>query len=107
EYFSQLKMPDAIKNTPKIALMEASGAIVRGSAKSAGPFSEKMIGAEDFAAMLKELQEDKNISAVIIRLNSPGGSAIASETIYRAIENLKAAGKPVIISMTDTAASGG
>ncbi len=107
DYFAQLKAPAAVKTTPKIALVDASGAIMRGFGESAGALSEKMIGAEDFSQTLLELQENKDISAVIIRLNSPGGSAIASETIYRAIEKLKAAGKPVIVSMTDTAASGG
>lgn len=107
EYFSHMNAPKTAANTPNIALVDASGAIVRGGGQGSGPFSEKMIAAEDFANMLDELHENKNISAVVIRLNSPGGSAIASETIHRAIEKLKAAGKPVIISMTDVAASGG
>ncbi len=107
DYFANLSTPKFIETAPKIALVDAEGMIVRGTGQSGGPLTEKMIGAEDFAALLKELQDNKDISAVIIRLNSPGGSAIASETIYRAMENLKNSGKPVIISMTDTAASGG
>jgi protease-4 len=57
--------------------------------------------------MLKKIEKNNDISAVVIRLNSPGGSAIAAETIFRAVENLKKSGKPVIVSMADVAASGG
>ena len=51
--------------------------------------------------------EDPNIAAIILRIDSPGGSALASEIIWRAISRAKEAGKPVIVSMSDVAASGG
>lgn len=107
DYFSNLPSGEVKNTAPKIALVDASGEIMRGPGQPAGAFSSEMIGAEDFIKALSELQENKEVNAVIIRLNSPGGSAIASETIYHAIERLKASGKPVIISMTDVAASGG
>ena len=56
---------------------------------------------------LLEASEDDNISAVVLRVNSPGGSPVASETILRATQIVQDKGKPVIVSMGPTAASGG
>jgi len=64
------------------------------------------IGGDRFAAELRELRKDDDVKAVVLRVNSPGGSAYASEVIQREIINLKAK-KPVIISMGNYAASGG
>lgn len=65
------------------------------------------IGSESTARLLRQALEDEDISAVVLRIDSPGGSALASEVIHREIEALKAAGKPVVASMGDLAASGG
>ena len=56
---------------------------------------------------LTKIQNDKNVKAVVLRVNSPGGSAYGSEQVWAAIEAIKAAGKPVAVSMGDVAASGG
>jgi protease-4 len=65
------------------------------------------IGGDRFAAELRELRKDDDVKAVVLRVNSPGGSAYASEVIQREIRNLKDTKKPVIVSMGNYAASGG
>jgi len=65
------------------------------------------IGGDRFAAEIRDLRKDSDVKAVVLRVNSPGGSAYASEVIQREIISLKASGKPVIISMGNYAASGG
>jgi protease IV len=90
----------------QIAVLFASGTILRGSSGSA-PFSgEEFLGAEDLAEQLDRLREDDDVAAVVLRVDSPGGSAIASELILRAVDRL-AAEKPLVASMGDVAASGG
>jgi protease-4 len=65
------------------------------------------IGGESTAALLRTARQDEDIRAVVLRVDSPGGSVLASEQIYREVRALKAAGKPVVVSMSDVAASGG
>src|SRR5690606_15766247 len=65
------------------------------------------IGGVSTARLLREAREDEDIAAVVLRIDSPGGSALASEVIHREVEALRAAGKPVVASMGDLAASGG
>lgn len=64
-------------------------------------------GADRISAFLEEAREDRNIKAVLLRINSPGGSAAASQEISEEVDKLRAAGKPVVVSMGDAAASGG
>lgn len=65
------------------------------------------IGGESTAALLHRARDDEDIKAVVLRIDSPGGSVLASEQIYREVSALRAAGKPVVASMGDVAASGG
>jgi protease-4 len=89
------------KNTKnKIAILYAEGTIVDG----AGDATE--IGGDRYARELRKIRKDDEIKAVILRVNSPGGSATASEIILREI-NILSKEKPVIVSMGDVAASGG
>ncbi len=89
-----------------IAFVEAKGAIVRGHA-AASPLSDDGVAADDIIEALHAAASDEKYKAVLLRIDSPGGSAIASESIYRAVLEVKAAGKPVIVSMGTVAASGG
>lgn len=82
-----------------IALIYAEGDIVSGSA-------DKAIASEDFIKIIREARQDKDIKAIVLRVNSPGGSALASEGIWRELTLARKA-KPVIVSMGDYAASGG
>ena len=66
-----------------------------------------MIGGESTAQLLRQALQDSDIRAVVLRVDSPGGSVLASEQIYREVRALKQAGKPIVVSMGDVAASGG
>src|SRR5699024_976991 len=87
-------------SSDKIAVIYAQGEIIY------GPGSVDKIGPEEINKSLRKAQEDDNIKAVVLRVNSPGGSALSSDLIWKEIENTKKV-KPVIVSMGDLAASGG
>ena len=65
------------------------------------------IYSETLAKQIRELQLDEDVKALVLRVNSPGGSAFGSEEIWKALEDFKASGKPLAVSMSDYAASGG
>lgn len=88
-----------------IGLLYLTGTIVSGSS-SDDPFSGGMVGSDTIAASLRKLREDRSIRAVVLRVDSPGGSGLASDLIWREVE-LTRAQKPVVVSMGDVAASGG
>jgi protease-4 len=91
-----------------IAVIEAEGAIVTGRDKGASPFtSNGAIYSDDLADAIQRATRAKNVKAIVLRINSPGGSDTASEQILDAIRAAKAKGKPVVISMSTYAASGG
>ncbi len=84
----------------RIAVLFAEGEIVDGAG------SESRIGSETLVKSIRQLRRDERVKAVVLRVNSPGGSALASEVILRELQLLKAK-KPLIVSMGDLAASGG
>lgn len=84
----------------RIAVLFAEGTIVDGQGKA------YEIGSESLVKSIRKIARDKDIKAVVLRINSPGGSALASEVILRELQLLKAQ-KPLIVSMGDVAASGG
>ena len=86
----------------RIAVLYAVGDIVDSGSKG-----ETAIVGGDVVRQLGKLAKDKKVKAVVLRVNSPGGSAFASEQIWRALMDLKAAGKTLVVSMGDYAASGG
>jgi protease IV len=90
----------ASKAAEKIAVIYAEGAIVDGSG------SIETVGSDRFTEDFQELREDESVKAVVLRINSPGGSATASDVILREILLTKKK-KPVIVSMGNVAASGG
>lgn len=95
--------------SPKIAIIPVDGLIVSGSAKSS-PYGmgDAMAGASDIVASIEEAANDKSVRVIVLRVNSPGGSPSASETIHRAIIWAKTVKKKsVIVSMGSLAASGG
>ncbi|WP_194767619.1 signal peptide peptidase SppA [Tamlana sp. I1] len=98
-YYASSKIKDySTKN--KIAVIYAQGNIIYGEG------DENNVGQGSMNASLKKAREDEKVKAVVLRINSPGGSALASELIWREIELTKKV-KPVIVSMGDLAASGG
>jgi protease-4 len=89
----------------RIAVIYASGAI--GSGKSSdGPTGEHSVGSDTVAKAINDARDDKNIKAIVLRVDSPGGSSYASDIIWHAVETAKQK-KPVVVSMADMAASGG
>ncbi len=86
---------------PQVAVVVAEGEIIGGD-QPAGH-----IGGESTAALLRQAREDDDVKAVVLRVDSPGGEVFASEQIRREVALLKQAGKPVVVSMGDLAASGG
>ncbi|MDL2308025.1 signal peptide peptidase SppA [Bacteroidales bacterium OttesenSCG-928-C03] len=84
----------------KIAVIYASGSIVDGKTTDG-------IGSTTITQHIKSAYKDSKVKAIVLRVNSPGGSGLASEVIWKEIENAKAAGKTVVTSMGDYAASGG
>ncbi|MBW8845608.1 MAG: signal peptide peptidase SppA [Burkholderiales bacterium] len=89
------------KLLPGLGIVVAEGEIVDGDA---GP---GRIGGDSTARLIRKAREDEAIKAVVLRVNSPGGSAFASEIVRRELELTRQAGKPVVVSMGDVAASGG
>src|SRR5436190_22701977 len=89
----------------KIAVVYAAGDIVSGRS-SFGGSGEETIGSDSLVRTINEARDDKGIKAIVLRIDSPGGSGLASDIIWRAIEAAKAK-KPVVVSMSDVAASGG
>ena len=88
-----------------VALVEGHGEIVVG--RSRGTPRGQQLGSTSVAAALRAARENENVRAVLFRVDSPGGSAVASDTIWREVVLTRRAGKPVIVSMGDLAGSGG
>ncbi|MCA1714323.1 MAG: signal peptide peptidase SppA, partial [Gammaproteobacteria bacterium] len=86
---------------PQVAVVVAEGEITGGEQPPG------TVGGESTAALLRAARDDDDVKALVLRVDSPGGEVFASEQIRREIVALKAAGKPVVVSMGDLAASGG
>ena len=89
-----------------VAMVYAHGAIKHGRSGRGGPGGGGL-GSDTVAAALRAAATDDGARAVVLRVNSPGGSYTASDVIWREVVRLRAAGKPVVVSMGDVAASGG
>ena len=98
--YSNVKVENKEISRNKIAIIYANGEI------NSGKGNEKSIGSETTAKAIKTAREDKNVKAIVLRVNSPGGSALASDVIWRETVLTKEE-KPLIVSMGDYAASGG
>jgi len=103
---NMLTVPETGKkiNKDKIAVLYAEGNIVSDMIPSFMPIAN--ITAKEYVKELKKLKDDKDVKAVVFRVNSPGGDAYAAEQIWHAVKELKAV-KPVVVSMGTYAASGG
>jgi protease-4 len=98
------KLP--VSREPGVALIYAAGPIRRGRS-GRGPLSGGAMGSDTISAALRAATADDQAKAILLRVNSPGGSYVASDTIWREVVRARAAGKPVVVSMSDVAASGG
>jgi protease-4 len=89
----------------RIAVIYASGNIGSGKSDNS-PTGDQSIGSDTLAKALNDARDDKTIKAIVLRVDSPGGSGLASDIIWHAVESAKQK-KPVVVSMSDVAASGG
>ncbi len=87
----------------RIALVHASGPVISGEAPATGEF----ISGVATAAQIDRASRDERVSAIVFRVNSPGGSAVGSDLVWRAVREAQGRGKPVVVSMGDVAGSGG
>ena len=94
---------DSGSTRPRIAVLRLEGPIISGG-EGMSFLSEAAISSDKIVPLIHKLSKDNNVKAIVLRVDSPGGSALASDLIWRALE---ASGKPVVASMGDTAASGG
>jgi protease-4 len=92
----------------EVAVILVDGVITTGNSRGPGLFGGgRTAGSETIIRQLKTAKKDSNIKAVVLRVDSPGGSAYASDEIWRAVEEFQRGGKPVVVSMGGVAASGG
>ncbi|WP_415822903.1 signal peptide peptidase SppA, partial [Mycobacterium senriense] len=93
---------------PKVAVINIDGTIVDGrGGPQFLPFGASTVGSDTIAPALREAAADESVSAIVLRVNSPGGSVTASETLWREVKRARKQGKPVVASMGAVAASGG
>ena len=101
-YLKHITSPvPAADKRPQVAVVVAEGAIMDGKQNPG------TVGGESTSALLRAAREDEQVKAVVLRVDSPGGGVFPSEQIRREVVALKEAGKPVVVSMGDLAASGG
>ena len=105
--FRQVSLGQYLRHVPAkpdgagVAIVVAEGEIGDGQAPAG------RVGGDSTSALIRRAREDEQVKALVLRVNSPGGSAFASEQIRRELELTREAGKPVVVSMGDVAASGG
>lgn len=105
--FRQVSFKDYLARMPKKLIGPAVGVIVAEGEIVDGEAAAGTVGGVSTAELIRQAREDHSIKAVVLRINSPGGSAFGSELIRRELELTRNAGKPVVVSMGDVAASGG
>lgn len=111
EFVDPLRYLDAAgspyRRGPTIALIEAHGQVARGPSRYSLIDGSVTMGSDTIAEALRDAIDDKRVKAIIFRIDSPGGSYVASDTIWRETIRAKQAGKPLIVSMGNLAGSGG
>ena len=105
--FRQVSFADYAGRHPDKAFGDAVAVVVAAGDITEGTGGPGMVGGISTANLIRSVREDDSVKAVVLRINSPGGSAYGSELIRRELELTRAAGKPVVVSMGDVAASGG
>ena len=104
--YAKTRSPLPFSGSKKIAVIFASGEINMGRSGGQSLFGGEVLGADTLASQLRQARNNTAVKAVVLRVDSPGGSAVASDVILREAE-LLARKKPLVLSMSDMAASGG
>jgi protease-4 len=104
--FEKNELADIWSKPPRIAVIPFEGSIVTGSSSRGGLFSSKSMGDKSIIKTIEKVAKDRNVKGIILRINSGGGSAFASEEIWQAVKKA-AEKKPVWVSMGRMAGSGG
>lgn len=91
----------------KVAVLYLEGDMVDGKSQTIPLLGNKMVGSSTIGETLRQLRADPSVGAIVLRVESPGGSALAADTLWREIQLTTAGGKPVVVSMGGVAASGG
>jgi protease-4 len=94
------------KKAPGVAVVDGYGAVVTGRSRRS-PLQGQMMGSDTISAAIRAAVKDERVQAIVFRVDSPGGSYVASDTIWREVVCAREAGKPVIVSMGAVAGSGG
>ena len=94
------------KKAPGVAVVDGYGAVVMGRSRRS-PVQGQMMGSDTVSAAIRAAVKDERVQAIVFRVDSPGGSYVASDTIWREVVCAREAGKPVIVSMGAVAGSGG
>jgi protease IV len=102
-YLRRLAYAHRSGRDPRIALIHGVGPVVAGEPPAAGDF----LSGEAVAAQFNRAAADKSVRAIVFRVNSPGGSPLGSDLVWRALGEARRRGKPVVVSMGDVAGSGG
>jgi protease-4 len=105
--FRQVSLADYAARQKPPAGGDAVGVVVAEGEIVSGAAPPGTVGGRSTAELIRKARDDERIKAVVLRVNSPGGSAFGSELVRRELELTRAAGKPVVVSMGDVAASGG
>ncbi|HSC19665.1 MAG TPA: signal peptide peptidase SppA [Rhizomicrobium sp.] len=101
------KAVDVQSGGARIAVIEAAGEIVEGKSKDGVFGGQTGIASDDYAIAIREAARDPQVKAIVLRVDSPGGSVAASDQILHALQRAHDRGKPIVVSMATLAASGG
>ena len=102
-YLRNLAFRESSSDLPAIGLVYGVGPVIAGD----GPTTGEYLSGESTAAQIERASRDDSVRAILFRVNSPGGSAVGSDLVWRAVRDAQRRGKPVVVSMGDVAGSGG
>ena len=106
-YAERAKNKGPTKKAPTVAVIHGIGAVQRSGGADGISRRGDTFDASEVAAALRAARRKKSVKGVLLRIDSPGGSYVAADTVWREVEATRAAGKPVVVSMANAAASGG
>lgn len=107
QQYAALREADGPEDAPRIAVIHGSGAVMLGDSEHNPVFGNVVMGADTVGTAITEAVEDDDVVAIVLRVDSPGGSYVGADAIWHDVRAAREAGKPVVVSMGNIAASGG